>query len=194
LAIQSDEQLRVAAMQAGELLQDIQNYAERQLRDDAKVSFPRGLMKTNEEYRQECPGYLTQLQKSSCAYGFMYLDVLWWLSSRTDIGGIAKEMIFKSAIITLGTITEAVLHIPSEGIFDSNAGVELRLQKASERGWISTDDCNKWKQLWENRNNVHLRLLDSSEFNKYKKEHVNEPFIALKSLMAKLKQWQEARG
>jgi hypothetical protein len=33
LAIQSDEQLRVAAMQAGELLQDIQNYAERQLRD-----------------------------------------------------------------------------------------------------------------------------------------------------------------
>ena len=74
MAIQSDEQLRVAAMQAGELLQDIQNYAERQLRDDAKVSFPRGLMKTNEEYRQECPGYLTQLQKSSCAYGFMYLD------------------------------------------------------------------------------------------------------------------------
>jgi hypothetical protein len=119
--------------------------------------------------------------------------VLWWLSSRTDLAGIAKEMIFKSAIITLGTITEAVLHIPSEGIFDSNAGVELRLQKASERGWISTDDCNKLKQLWENRNNVHLRLLDSSEFNKYKKEHVNEPFIALKSLMGKLKQWQEAR-
>jgi hypothetical protein len=115
-------------------------------------------MKTAEEYRQECPGYLTQLQKSSCAYGFMYLDVLWWLSSRTDIAGIAKEMIFKSAIITLGTITEAVLHIPSEGIFDSNAGVELRLQKASERGWISTDDCNKLKQLWENRNNVDLRL------------------------------------
>jgi hypothetical protein len=151
-------------------------------------------MKTADEYRQECPGYLTHLQKSSCAYGFMYLDVLWWLSSRTDIAGIAKEMIFKSAIITLGTITEAVLHIPNEGIFDSNAGVELRLQKASDRGWISADDCNKLKELWHNRNNVHLRLLDSSEFNKYKKEHVNEPLIALKNLMNQLKRWQEARG
>jgi hypothetical protein len=194
LPLQSDEQLRIAAMQAGELLQDIQNYAERGLRDDAKVSFPRGLMRTAEEYRQECPDYLTQMQKSSCAYGFMYLDVLWWLSSRTDITGIAKEMIFKSAIITLGTITEAVLHIPNEGIFDSNAGVRPRLDKAAERGWINESDCATLKTLWENRNNVHLRLLDTSEFNKYKKEHVNEPSASLKNLMRELKNWQEAKA
>jgi hypothetical protein len=193
MAIKSDEQLRVAAMQAGELLQDIQTYLGREIKDGARVSFPRGLLRTAEEHRQECPGYLSQVQKSSCAYGFMYLDVLWWLYNRTDIAGVAKEMVFKSAVITLGTITEAILHIPNQGIFDSNAGVELRLDRACVLGWISEGDRDTLKELWQNRNNVHLRLLDSSEFNKYNVNHVIEPHDALKRLMSSLREWHIGR-
>jgi hypothetical protein len=193
MAIQSDVQLQMAAMQAGELLQDIQTYAGREIKDGTKVSFPRGLLRTAEEHRQECPGYLTHVQKSSCAYGFMYLDVLWWLYNRTDIAGIAKEMAFKSAIITLGTITEAILHIPGQGIFDSNAGVELRLDRACVLGWISDQDRDKLKELWQNRNNVHLRLLDSTEFNKYNVSHVTQPQESLTRLMTSLREWHLAR-
>src|ERR1700688_987069 len=140
MAVRSDGEMRLAAWQASELLQDIQTYAGRDLKDGSKVSFPRGLLRTAQEHRKECPNYLTHVQKSSCAYGFMYLDVLWWLYNRTDLAGVAKEMVFKSAIITMGTITEAVLHIPNQGIFDSNAGVDLRLDRAGALNWISDVD------------------------------------------------------
>src|SRR6185312_4717387 len=96
------------------------------------------------------------------------------------------------AIITLGTILEATLSIPDAGIFNSNAGVALRLDRACERNWINSEQRDRLKELWVNRNNVHLRLLDTHEFNKYRVEHVNVPHAALLSLMAALKTWFEA--
>jgi hypothetical protein len=68
-------------------------------------------MKTADEYRALCPDYLEHERASSCAYAFMYLDVLWWLTNRTDITLTAKEMVLKSAIITLASIAEAALTI-----------------------------------------------------------------------------------
>ena len=110
MPIRSDAELANAVVLAGQHLQDIHDYVQRAERDDAKVRFPRGVLKTADEYRALCPGYLDCNKASSCAYAFMYLDVLWWLTKRTDMTATtAKEMTLKSAIITLATITEAVL-------------------------------------------------------------------------------------
>src|SRR5437899_1157157 len=117
MPITNDQELIAAVAQASRQVQDIQDYCGRTPRSESKINFPRGLIGTAQVYRGRCPGYLTAAQQSSCAYGFMYLDVLWWLLARTDIASIAKEMAIKSAIVTLGTILEAIVYIPREGVF-----------------------------------------------------------------------------
>jgi hypothetical protein len=109
----SDEiELAAAVAVASEHLQDIHNFAQREIRDDAKVRFPRGVMREAQHYRQLCPDHLEDNRASSCAYAFMWLDVLWWLINRTDLVLTGREMAIKSSIITLGTISEATLTIP----------------------------------------------------------------------------------
>jgi hypothetical protein len=48
------------------------------------------------------------------------------------------------------------------------------------------------KQLWDHRNNVHIKFLEDSERDLYKPEHVNAPYAALLKLMASLQQWEAA--
>lgn len=112
MAIANDAELRTAVANASALVQDIQNHCGRTLRDDSKIKFPRGLIGTADSYRARCPGYLDAETVSSCAYGFMHLDVMWWLVSRTDLMLVGRQMALKSAIVSLGTILEAILNIP----------------------------------------------------------------------------------
>jgi hypothetical protein len=192
MAITNDQELRAAAAQVSNLVQAIQDYCGRNLREEAKFNFPRGMIGTAASYRTRCPGYLDADKASSCAYGFMCLDVLWWLVSRTDIASVGKQMAIKSAIVTLGTILEASLAIPGlpkNRVLSSNcsAGVKARVKEAVKHGWISAEQGTALEELWDNRNNVHLRLLQNSERDLYKAEHVNVPQTALLALMSKVK-------
>jgi hypothetical protein len=194
MAIANDAELGAAVAQASSLVQEIHDYCGRQLRMDAKINFPRGMIGTANSYRERCPAYLTRDQISSCAYGFMFLDVLWWLASRTDIASVGKQMTLKSAIVTLGTILEVSLHVPilpqSRVLSAKNgAGVNPRLEKSKEEGWITEEQCATLKQLWLHRNNVHIKILAQSELDLYQPQHVNEPYAALLVLMARLKEW-----
>lgn len=112
MAIANDAELRTAVANASALVQDIQNHCGRTLRDDSKIKFPRALIGTADSYRARCLGYLDAETVSSCAYGFMHLDVMWWLVSRTDLMLVGRQMALKSAIVSLGTILEAILNIP----------------------------------------------------------------------------------
>jgi hypothetical protein len=199
MAISTDQELARAVAQASNLVQEIQDYCGRQLREDSKIKFPRGLIGTAASYRLRCPDYLTADQVSSCAYGFMYLDVLWWLVSRTDIASVGKQMAIKSAIITLGTLLEGSLSIPDlprSNVLSkkSSAGVIPRLKKAMALGWISQQQCAALEQAWEHRNNVHIKVLANSELDLYEAEHVNAPHAALLVLMSNLKAWHFERG
>lgn len=199
MAISNDQELIKAVAQASNLVQEIQDYCGRTLRERLKIDFPRGLIRTAASYRARCPGYLTPDQTSSCAYGFMYLDVLWWLLSRTDITSVGKQMAIKSAIVTLGTLLEASLWIPGLPRNDvlSNkhgAGVKPRLNEAVKHGWISQEECTVLEQLWDHRNNVHIKFLENSELDLYKVDHVNGPHAALLVLLSKLKAWDASRS
>jgi hypothetical protein len=200
VAISSDEELARAVAQAGELVQSIQDYCDRALRDDAKIRFPRGLIRTADTYRTRFPAYLDREKISNCSYAFMFLDVLWWLSSRTDVTSVAKQMVLKSAIVNLGMILEACLMVPglprSKVLSNqSAAGVNLRIDNAEKRGWISKDDCVALKQLWDQRNNVHQKKMQTdSERDLYTADHINKPHEALLNLLAKLKAWNGQDG
>jgi hypothetical protein len=190
--IKNDAQLATAVANAGQLLQDIQDYALRADRDDAKVRFPRGVMKTAEEYRAQLPRYVEPQRASSCAYAFMHLDVLWWILNRTDITLTAKEMILKSAIITLATITEAVLTIHRHPGFGAGQGFKDRVNAARQTGLMDAADHTLFNNLWDHRCKVHLKALEGYEFAKYKDEHVKEPRAALDRLLPALAKWEDA--
>ncbi|MGA7451607.1 MAG: hypothetical protein WBW73_10125 [Rhodoplanes sp.] len=155
--------LAAAVAVAGEHLQDIHNFTQREIRDDARVRFPRGIMREAQHYRQLCPDHLEEKRASSCAYAFMWLDVLWWLNNRTDLVLTGREMAIKSSVITLGTIAEAMLTIPFQPGFGNDQDFRTRLSNAHQRGWIDENDQRILKELWNKRNRVHLRRLDVSE-------------------------------
>jgi hypothetical protein len=126
----------------------------------------------------------------------MYLDVLWWLLSRTDLASVGRQMSLKSAIITLGMLVEVLLWIPDlprNNILSkkSGAGVIKRLEEAKARGWITEEQRSSLEQLWNHRNNVHIKFLENSERDLYQVDHVNAPLAALLVLMANLKAWHE---
>jgi hypothetical protein len=112
MPINNDEELARAVAQIDELNAAILEYCGRENRADAKIKFPRGVMRPAENYRVRMPDYLDREKKSNCAYSFMFMDVLWWLSVRTDISSVGKQMVLKSAIVTLGRILEASLYVP----------------------------------------------------------------------------------
>jgi len=76
---------------------------------------------------------------------------------------------------------------------NAEAGVVPRLEEAAKRGWISEQQRASLEQLWEHRNNVHLKFLENSERDLYQVEHVNAPHAAVLDLMAKSKAWHAAR-
>jgi hypothetical protein len=198
MPINTDQELGNAVTQASNLVQEIHNYCGRTLREDAKINFPRGLIGTADSYRTWCPEYLTRDQISSCAYAFMYLDVLWWLLSRTDIASVGRQMGIKSAIVTLGTILEVSLWIPDlprNNLLSakSSAGVKARLKEAVKHGWISQEQCTTLEEHWGRRNNVHIKILANSELALYTTAHVNAPYNALLALLSNLKAWHAER-
>jgi hypothetical protein len=195
MKITNNQELAAAVSEASEIHQAIQDYCSRTNREDAKIKFPRGLIRTADTYRERFPSYLDRDKVSNCCYSFMFLGVLWWLSSRTDLAGIAKQMVLKSAIITLGTILEACLYVPklpkSKSLSNQcSAGVKDRVENAHKRGWISEAERDALKQLWDHRTNVHQKKIQTdSELDLYNVDHVNDPQTALLNLMAKLKDW-----
>jgi len=193
MPIKNDTELAIAVASASQHLQDIHDFTQRVDRDDAKVRFPRGVLKTSTEYRAICPSYLDHDKASSCAYAFMHLDMLWWMTKRTEITLTAREMVLKSAMIALATITEAVLTIPGQAGFGPSAQFKDRLNSAVQRNFIDGSDRDELSKMWDNRNHVHLKRLEKSEFGKYGHNDVDLPRAALDRMLPALVKWHEGR-
>lgn len=189
MKIENDEELEYYAHQAGEMLQAIFSYTGRVKNPKSQVKFPRGVIRTADYYRNKLPDHIPNNAKSSCAYAFMYTDVLWWLSTKTDISGTGKEMILKSAIISFGTILEALLIIPNVTYFskNSNTGTKKKLKILNERKLINKEDQKALEKLWDQRCNVHLKELEGFEHGSYTIHDVNKPQEAIWRLIETLK-------
>ena len=103
-------------------------------------------------------------------------------------------MALKSAIIALATIAEAVLTIKSQPGFGTNQEFKNRLNSAVQLGLIDDADRKELSKLWDNRNNVHLKRLDTSEFGKYVPDDVDLPRAALDRMLGALAKWHKERG
>lgn len=162
MPINNDEELAQAVIKAGNLLQEIQNYAKRDFSKSAKVRFPRGYLRTAAEARSRLNFLENSYLKSNVSYTMLLSDVQHWLLVRTDLSGTAKEMVIKLQFFLLGSIVESLTKSFLKGKCGGN--YSKRLEYLKEHRIISEQLQIDLDWLWNVRNKMHLFLLDNNEW------------------------------
>jgi hypothetical protein len=186
MAIQSDEELARKVAEAGALLQEIQDYVGRDFSKSAKIRFPRGHIRTAAEARSRIPFVKDTKLKGNISYTMLLSDVQHWLLIRTDLSGTAKEMIIKLQMFLLGSIIESLTKVYLKGKCGGNFCKRTAYLK--DHGVISEELQTDIDWLWNMRNNMHLFLLDNSEWQSadYTVANHNRAVKAFKGLLEKL--------
>jgi len=148
--------------EAGRLLQEIQDYCGRNYKEDAKVRFPRGFLRTAESQRTRLPFVKDADLKSNLAYTLILSDVVLWLLNRTDIAATAKEMLIKLFIFLGGSLTESITKDYLKGI--CGKGYKERTKYLLDNGIIDNSLKEDLDWAWDTRNNMHLFMLEEREY------------------------------
>src|SRR5947207_11236624 len=90
-----DDGLAQLAAEANTAIQQIQDLAGRELRDDARIRFPRGYLREALLWRNAVSFLRTPNLRRNLAYTLMLHDVQAWILKRTDLEGQAREMLVK---------------------------------------------------------------------------------------------------
>jgi hypothetical protein len=163
MTIHNDDELRAAVEKAGILIQQIQDYAGRDFTKPAKIRFPRGYLRTVSELRRRTIFLTDPTLRSNIAYTIQLADVQHWILNRTDLSGMAKEMVIKLQLFLLGTIIESVtknyLHGRCGGNFCRRT--KYLVDNSIITAALKTDI--DW--LWDLRNKMHLFQLDDIEWS-----------------------------
>ena len=187
MAIQSDQELALKVIEAGALLQEIQDYVGRDFSKPAKIRFPRGYIRTAAEARLRIPFVKDVKLKSNVSYTMILSDVQHWLLVRTDLSATAKEMIIKLQMFLLGSIVESLTKVYLKGKCGGNFCKRTAYLK--EHGVISEQLQIDIDWLWDMRNKMHLFLVDRSEWQSsdYTIANHNRAVMAFKNLLEKLR-------
>jgi hypothetical protein len=163
MTIRNDDELREAVDEASALIQKIQDYVGRDFTIPAKVRFPRGYLRTAEESRRRVSFLTDATLRSNIAYTIQLADVQHWLLNRTDLSGIAREMVIKLQMFLLGTIIESVTKNYLRGRCGGNFA--RRTQYLVDNDLIDSALKSDIDWLWDIRNNMHLFQLNGLEWS-----------------------------
>lgn len=184
--IRDDSELQKAIDDASGLIQQIQDYVGRDVSKRAKLRFPRGYLRTAGEARRLVSFLTDATLRSNIAYTIQLADVQHWLLNRTDLSGMAKEMVIKLQMFLLGSIVESVtknyLHGHCGGNFCRRT--QYLLDNEVIDAALKTDI--DW--LWGLRNNMHLFQLDEIEWlsTDYTVANYNRAIRAFRKLLIDL--------
>lgn len=186
MAIKNDAELAAAVEKAGYLLQEIQDYVQRDFSKTAKIRFPRGYIRPASEARTRLGFLDNSYLKSNISYTMLLSDVQHWLLVRTDLFGTAKEMVIKLQIFLLGSIVESVTKVFLKG--KSGGNYAKRTQYLEDHSIISEQLHIDLDWLWGMRNKMHLFQLDNTEWlsTDYTVANHNRAVQAFKALLVAL--------
>lgn len=190
MAITNDEELKAAAAQAGDLLQQIENYLRHTQRswtdvDEARVRFPRRVIRTAEFQRRRLPFVKADALRTNLAYTLILSDVVLWLELRTDLWGTPKEMLTKLYVFLIGTLCESITKDFLTGKFGGN--YKKRNEFLVDHGVIADDLRQDLDWLWDTRNRMHLFQLDDREYvNEYNDQCRRRAVLAFRALVEAL--------
>ncbi len=186
--IENEVQLKNTVEKVSELLQEIQAYAEkqrahpRQVLRTGIVNFPRGFLRTAAQGRAYFSFIQNEQLQSNLAYTMILSDTLHWLLVRTDISGIARQMLIKLQLFLGGAIVESVTKsVLKERSMRSYA---KRVEHLQCKQIISIDLKDNLVWLWGIRNKMHIEGIHSSEYhnNEYTTESLNKAVLAVRGL------------
>lgn len=178
---------------AGRILQRLENNLKKEYSDSdeylhtkTEISFPCGVIRTVSRFEELYPCEDEGLGKN-IAYTLLGVDVLRWLLNRFNILGIAQEMIIKTAIVMVVSVIEGLVYEKVKKLGDTPAKkFSKNIKKLKKQKVISSELYQRLEEIRYNRNNVHLYLPGTKEFQKYELKDYNEAITALKLLRSEL--------
>lgn len=190
MEITNDKELAEASEKAGELLQAINDYCASQNKIIAdvpasKVRFPRGFIRTASYQRSRFPFLNSNSLKSNLAYTLMLSDTILWLAVRTDISGMAKDMLNKLFLFLVGAICESTTKEYLKGYCGKN--YKIRTEYLEKHSIIDSNLKIELDWLWDTRNRMHLFQLNKREYeNDYSEENHHRAIRTFRSLLSAL--------
>jgi hypothetical protein len=190
MAINNLEELKTAAETAGNLLQDIQNYCQKNDLNwaecqNAKVKFPAGFIRTASIQRARMPFLDNMALKSNLAYTLILSDVILWLSLRTSLWGTPKEMLTKLYVFLIATLCESITKEYLKGVCGKN--FKPRNQYLLDTKIIDSRLKDDLDWLWDTRNRMHLFQLEEREYeNEYDQQCHQRCVQAFRDLLKSL--------
>jgi hypothetical protein len=178
-------QLDAFVAQASQAIQAIQDDQSRQINERAKIRFPRGWIRTAGTFRTRY-WYVGRTTQQNLGYAHITLDVFRWLVVRTDLAGIARDMIFKESICLIGSIVEALCSHITRGRIGKRHKFKERTARMLDAGMIQQATKDEVDWLWDLRGGVHIDELPNSEIDAYDVTDVNRALRALDALHADL--------
>jgi hypothetical protein len=131
MMIKSDKELRDAVDQASALLQEITDYTGRKARNDAVVRFPRRFLRTAAEHRDRLKFISDKTVRANLSYTLMMSDVVYWTLIRTDLSGMAHEMLIKLFVFIGVRVCQRIQHVDSQSM---RGRVQAAPRGAGEQG------------------------------------------------------------
>ncbi len=198
MKITNNKELQEAAIEAGALLQSINDYLSETGETlmeikESKVRFPRGYLRTAAFQRNRMPFIEDHNLKSNLAYTLILSDAVLWLFLRTDISGTAGEMLRKLYLFLIGSLTESITKDYLKGICGKS--YKVRTEYLLDKGIIDSVLKEDLDWLWDIRNKMHLFQLEEREYlNDYNDHSHSRAILAFRGLVAALKNLKSGGG
>jgi hypothetical protein len=137
-------------------LHEDNDVASLQIDKTKQIKFPRGFLRTFDDYRDYFPYIKDQALLTRIVSHLMHRDTLHWLWLKTDICCEAETMVIKFQLITLASVLEGVVKnlIPKAPKNDDS--MYWRIDQLQSKRLITNGD--DLKQLWYDRKSIHLHL------------------------------------
>jgi hypothetical protein len=186
MTISSDAELEDAVAKVNALIKGIHDYAGRRFDNRWKIKFPRGYVRTAIEQRARLPFLKDGPFKDNIAYTLILGDTTHWLLVRTDVSGTIKEQLIKLHMFLLGSLVESITKVYLKGRCGKN--FKGRTQFLAENSIVSSAAKDDLDWLWDMRNNMHLFLVQDSEYASpdYTTQNYNRAVKAFQNLLKAL--------
>jgi hypothetical protein len=167
-------------------LQSIHNYLKNNPGKKAKIRFPRGYLGSIYSHSSKFSWLEDPVLSKNIAYQHVFVDTLRWMANHTDLFSTGRDMLLKNALVSYGSIFEALLYGAIKQLDFIEGKVPTRLNRLEKEGVINESLRKELDWLWNLRQSIHIKSVDVVERQKYSAAEVNRSFKALERFKSAL--------
>ena len=165
-----------------EHIQAIQDYLGDRNHADGRIRFPRGYLRTVGSFYSTLGFVRDRTLRRNICYALVTADVLRWVTNRTDLWGLPREMISKMGVVLMGSICEALTVEGTRGIIGKRHRFCDRATRMEAAGMISESVRDELHWLWNRRSAIHLHDVSVMEYGVYDVKDYNRAVKVTRAL------------